>query len=114
MLPKENRLKGAKSFDKVKSEGKVIQSKNFGLAMLNRKDKGPARFGIIVSTKISKKAVLRNKIKRVIRESLRGMLEKIKPGFDIVFLVKKKIKDEDSDRIEEEILSAFKKGDLFN
>jgi ribonuclease P protein component len=47
-----------------------------------------SRFGFIVSTKISKKAVVRNKIKRIIAESIRKRLPNIKKGQDIVFLIK--------------------------
>lgn len=47
------------------------------------------RFHIVVSTKVSKKAVQRNKIKRRIREILRKMDLPI--GYDIIIYTNKKI-----------------------
>jgi ribonuclease P protein component len=51
------------------------------------------RFGIIVSKKIDKRAVVRNKIKRLFREILSELNENIKPGHDILLIAKKKILD---------------------
>jgi ribonuclease P protein component len=45
------------------------------------------RFAVIVSTRVSKRAVERNRIKRIVRESLRLSLEDFKPG-DYVVIVK--------------------------
>lgn len=87
MLPKENRLPGH-AFALVKKEGSTLRSKNLTLKVLGERGEGPSRIGIIVSTKVSKKAVVRNKIKRRIRESVLKMLPKIKNGFDIVLIVR--------------------------
>ena len=46
-----------------------------------------SRFGFVVSQKVSKKAVIRNKIKRRLRELIRKNLPRIKSGFDGVFIV---------------------------
>lgn len=54
---------------------------------LNR-DKPPTRIGISVSQKVSKKAVIRNRIKRLIRAALRQLLPQLSPGWQLVFVVK--------------------------
>lgn len=112
MLPRKYRLRNTKNFDRVKSEGKVIQSKNFGLAVFKRKDKESSKFGFVVSTKISKKAVDRNKTKRRLREEVRKNLDKIKSGHDVVFLAKGRILDEDKEELAKEVLMAFKKVEI--
>lgn len=47
-----------------------------------------SRFGFIVGLKISKKAVERNKIKRLLSEVIRVNLKQIKNNYDIITVVK--------------------------
>lgn len=47
------------------------------------------RFAFVVSKKIDKRAVVRNKIKRKLRFCIEKMFNKIKTGYDFVFYVKK-------------------------
>ena len=48
----------------------------------------PTRIGISISTKVSKKAVVRNLIKRRIRGALQELLPRIDAGWQIVIVVK--------------------------
>jgi ribonuclease P protein component len=48
----------------------------------------PTRVGISISLKVSKKAVIRNRIKRQIRAGLREFLPRIALGWDLVFIVR--------------------------
>ena len=48
-----------------------------------------SRFGLVVSTKVDKRAVIRNRIRRQVREIIRLKLAKIKPGFDVMIVLKK-------------------------
>ncbi len=65
--------------------------------------KGVSRFGFIVSKKISKKAVVRNKVKRRLRESVRLKLKNgsIKNGFDAIILTRPPIVDKSFVEIDE-------------
>jgi ribonuclease P protein component len=45
-----------------------------------------ARFCFVVSKRVSNKAVIRNKLKRRLRECVAGLLESIRPGFDCVII----------------------------
>jgi len=105
MLPSPNRLKGKKNFDKVKKEGRVFQSANFGVAVLKRGDKNPSRFGFIISTKISKAAVHRNRVLRALREAIRQNLKFFPLGYDLVFLTKKSILTNTTDEIMKQVES---------
>lgn len=49
------------------------------------------RFGIIVSKKIDKRAVVRNGIKRFLRTALMNLYGKINGGHDILLITKKEI-----------------------
>ena len=83
MLPSKNRLKKKINFARIEIDGSMYQSKSFGMGVFN-----PSRFGFIISTKISKKAVIRNRIKRIMAEVIRKNLVNIKNGYDVLFLIK--------------------------
>lgn len=88
MLSSKYRLKKKINFARIEIDGSLIQSKSFGMGIYNRADDEPSHFGFIISTKISKKAVIRNRIKRIMSETVRVNLDKLKNGFDILFLIK--------------------------
>lgn len=80
-------LKKNYEFKNVLSKGKFFIGK-YVIIYVKKNHKKENYVGIAVSTKVGK-AVKRNKIKRLIRESYRLNKEKIIPGKDIVFLWKK-------------------------
>lgn len=83
MLPKENRLKRKKDIENVWKHGK---SQRFNSLLLKavKNNLAKTRFAFIVSVKVAKKAVKRNKLKRRLREIIRKKLPQIKPGFDVI------------------------------
>ena len=112
MLPKKNRLVNLKNYDLLKEKGRLVQSKSFGLLLLKRDDLEASRIGFIVSTRISKKAVERNRLKRSLRDAMRVFVSSLKPGYDLAFLAKKSILDKDRKTIEEEVRIGLTEADL--
>jgi len=113
MLPKKHRLSLRKELRRVQKEGKIYHFPFFGL-LVNKeleieKQRLESRFAFIVSKKIHKKAVKRNRIKRLLRESVQLLLPKTKPGFEILFLVKKTIVDQDFKTVSQSVAESFKK-----
>lgn len=109
MLASKNRLKKKINFARIEIDGKMIQSKSFGMGIYDRSkdfdgegNNSESHFGFIISTKISKKAVVRNRIKRIISEVIRKNLKKIKKGMDVVFLVKPSAAKIDKETLENE------------
>ena len=96
------RLTKEKDFDKIFNEGKKKYTKIIGILYLPNNLKNN-RYGIIVSKKIAKKATTRNKIKRIIRSSLKKQEIFLKNGNDIIILAKPQIIDAENDEIEENI-----------
>lgn len=86
MLAKENRLKKKKDFEDVFKKGAGFKEKFLFLKIKENKLK-ESRFGFAVGLKVSKKAVIRNRIKRRLREAMRLKIKQIKPGIDGVFVV---------------------------
>ncbi len=71
-LGKDERLKSRKQTEQVFSEGKKFTHFPFRIHyILNRTDSTSLQFGVGVSSKFFKKAVDRNKIKRLTREAWR-------------------------------------------
>lgn len=93
MLKKINRITSKKEFGEVKGSGQIKQFPYFGLINLVKPDTDK-KFGFIISKKISKKAVVRNKIKRLLAEEVKKNLDKFEKGFRGIFLIKKNIIDE--------------------
>ncbi len=94
-LPKANRLKHPKAFKTVYQKGKRTSGKYFILrswkAVANSSGEAslpPTQVGISISQKVSKKAVVRNRIKRQIRGIIRSYLPQLALGWKIVVIVK--------------------------
>jgi ribonuclease P protein component len=94
MLPRQHRLTKNKDFENVARNGRGVFGKGLGIKWL-KNNLLVSRFGIVVSLKVSKKAVIRNKIKRRLRAIVWQEIKKIKSGYDIIILTKPEIKEED-------------------
>lgn len=103
MLASKNRIAKKEDFEKVKKDGKLYQSDNFGVAVLKKSEEEDSRFGFVVSTKISKDASKRNRIKRALREVTRHHLHIIGKGYDMVFLPKTSIVRKTTEEIMREV-----------
>jgi ribonuclease P protein component len=85
MLPKENRLKKEKEFEAVFKGGRTIKGKSVFLRyLINGTDK--TKVGFVVSKKVSKLAVVRNKAKRRMRDIVRLKKDGLKEGLSIVII----------------------------
>jgi len=71
------------------------------------------RLGVSVSKKVGK-SVVRNKIKRRIKEIVRTNYDKIKKGYDIVFSVRPDAVKLDFKSMEREIKGLMKRGRIYN
>lgn len=85
MLPKARRICLKRDFERVFSSGRSVQGKLFRLKFL-KNDLGLNRFAVVVSTKVSKKAVLRNKIRRRVWSTISSLDPALKGSLDIVFV----------------------------
>lgn len=112
MLPRVNRLNKQKDFDHIFERGKTKQDGFLVIRFLPNHQKF-SRFGLIVSARVAKKAVARNRLRRQLSEVLRLNLSNIKQGFDIVLVAKIKALDIQYRELEETLLDLLKKSNLY-
>lgn len=90
-LPKVHRLRNWRDFRAV-YEGEIRRySPNLILRALSTAGNSklePTKFGISIGKKVSKKAVVRNRIKRQIKGAIRELLPAIAPNWKVVIVVK--------------------------
>ena len=117
-LPKQNRLKSSRDFSKVHRKGQRAATQHLAVRALKRAnevvsyrqvklrsysgnehqsteqsaDGQPSalssRFGISISRKVSKRAVVRNRVKRQLKAAIRHYLPRIEPGWQVVIVVR--------------------------
>ena len=112
MLKKENRLTKNKDFDQVFKNGRSSYSRVLGVKAINN-NLSVNRFGILVSIKVSPKAVIRNKIKRQIRAIINDELFLLKKGFDCAIVVFPLILAKNYTEIEAIIRERWRKLNLY-
>jgi len=112
MLKKSNRITKDKEFDRAFKIGQSFYTKLFGIkAASNGLEIN--RLGVLISTKVSKKAVIRNKVKRQVREIIQKELPNLKNGKDLVIIVFSQILGKKFEEIKEAFILALKKLKLY-
>lgn len=111
MLSKKFSLKGKKFFERILKEGKIIKE-DFLILRFLENNLDNSRFGLMVSGKISKKATIRNKIKRRIKAIIYSKIPKIKKNIDAVFIAIPGLENQDFWEIEKTIDKIFKKAKI--
>ena len=89
-LHKANRLTERQHFKQVYQYGIRLSTPHLILrALTEQKEPSlPPRLGISISQKVSKKAVVRNRIKRQLHGAFRQLLPLLSPGWKLVVVVK--------------------------
>ncbi len=111
MLPRKNRLKKKKDLERVLKEGRA-RKEDFLFLKLVKNNSQFNRFAFIVGKNVSKKASLRNKVKRRISEAVRLKLKDLMPGVDGVFIALPGLEKKDSWQIGKTIEKIFEKAKL--
>lgn len=86
MLPKQHRLTRSRDFTRVRRRGRSSGSPLAALYVLSVRSPD-VRVGFSVSKRVGK-AVVRNRVKRLMREAVRHELAQICPGRDLVFIAR--------------------------
>ncbi len=98
MLAKKFRLTLNNDIKRVMNIGKIFLTKFFNFKIV-KNNLEHSRFCIIISNKVDRRAVVRNRIKRQISEVIRLNILKIKSGYDISVIVKSSIINKETKKI---------------
>ena len=95
-MQRKYRLTGAKRFSQIHSEGRSTANR---LLVVRRLPNGldHPRFAFVVSKRVGN-AVVRNRLKRRLREALRR--SRVRPGWDLVFIARRGIEKADYHQLE--------------
>ncbi len=109
MIGSAHRFHGYGSLRGVYQRGHNVRGPLVSLKFANRGPQRPYRVAVVVSRKVSKSAVVRNRIRRRIYEIVRRADTSIQPGSDLVFTVfGDRLAEQPASLVETEILKLLK------
>jgi len=111
MLPINNRLKKREDFAQIFSKGAYAGYD--GLSIKYAKNSFEvSRIGFPIGKNYSKKATVRNRTRRILREAIGQCMEEIKSGYDIIILIKPAYQDVELKKITTELKKVLSKANL--
>lgn len=113
MLAKRFRLKKTNDFKAVYERGRLTRGDFIDLRFVKNKADN-CRFGFVVSLNISKKATVRNKIKRHLGEAAANFISQTKEAKDILFIAKPKIINKNQKEMIKDAENIIKKAKLLD
>lgn len=113
MLGRTNRFHGHNSVRRVYKQGKPVRSDLFSMHTNTNERVKTTKVAVVVSKKVHKSAVKRNRIRRRIYEQIRARLGSIQTPTEIVVTVyKPEVVDMPSHELDREISAIFQKSGL--
>lgn len=111
-MNKDNRLRINEDFLNVYRNGKNYWNRSLTI-YVKKNNLNNSRFGYSITKKIGN-SVVRNKVRRRMKEIIRLNLDCIKPGYDVVIIPKKNTVDVSYKELENSIIHLLKMSRLFN
>ncbi len=106
-FPRERRLLTRSDFDRVFKEGRKVVRPSFVVYLLPRSDAAAcSRVGCVLSGKVGN-AVVRNRLRRLIRETFRHHYQVVSVPSDVVVLARPSAKGADNARLRAQLLDAL-------
>lgn len=113
MLPKLQRIKKKKDFEAIFKKAKSFK-KGFLIFKVSKNSLDVSRFGFVVSQKVSKKATIRNKVRRRLASIIKSEVNKIANGIDVIIIALPGIEKEAFLSTKEGLVSSLEKEKIIN
>ncbi|GGJ64763.1 ribonuclease P protein component [Anoxybacillus voinovskiensis] len=107
-MKKKYRIKKNKEFQQVFQQGKSMANRQFVVYVFDRPEQPFFRLGLSVSKKIGK-AVVRNQVKRYIRQVFLELREQIAPGKDYVVIARIPTSEMNYAEVKKSLIHVLKK-----
>jgi ribonuclease P protein component len=91
-MKKEYRVKDNKEFQVIFKKGKSFANRQLVIYYRKKEDQSHFRVGLSVGKKIGN-AVVRNRIKRFIRQAFHELEKEIKPSYDFIIIARQPTKE---------------------
>ena len=112
-MKKAYRIKKNNEFQTVFQKGASFANRQLVIYYLHKEQQSHFRIGLSVSKKIGN-AVVRNQIKRYIRQTFSEFNSDIKPTYDIIIIARQPTKDMDFHQIKKSVNHLLYKTKLLN
>jgi len=106
-FPRDARLLSPKDFARLRGTSRRIGTRHFS-AEVAPSPSGDPRLGLAVSKRVSKKAVRRNRIKRIARDSFRHVRAQL-PGVDVLLIARSSADQEDNPSLRAELARLWQR-----
>lgn len=114
MLSEKNRFHGYGSLRYVYKNGNSARSRLITVKSINNPFRENSRFAVVISKKVIKSAVGRNRVRRRVYEVVRHELPKIQGTHDVVVMVfGAEVRDIEHKQLVENIRELFKQSGLY-
>jgi len=113
MFPQKRRINKT-LFPLILKKSVFFQGQGLSLRTSKQSDRlSPPLFAVVVSAKVSSKAVKRNLLKRRVRSALESYLDKVKTGYYLIFYINNsELEDINFAKLKERVLYLIKKAKL--
>lgn len=114
MLSFQNRFHGHGSLRYVYKNGEAVRSHLLTIKHIHNSHRKHSRFSVVVSKKVHKGAVGRNRIRRRLYEIIRHELPQLKTSSDVVLIIfSSEVISMPHDELKEAIQQLFSQGNLY-
>jgi len=111
MLARLNAIKKAQDFQTIFKKAKSFRN-NIFIFKTMKNGLEISRFAFVVSQKVSKKATIRNKVRRRLAESVRAEMKSVKKGTDSLFIALPGVEKKEFAEIKKTVNDALIKSGL--
>ncbi len=112
MLKREHRLRSSIRIKEVWRDGESFANRELVLSRLPN-ERAESRFAFAVSRKLGK-AVVRNRIKRLMREAVRRHMSAIGGGWDVLLIARRPLRNAGLAQVEQATLDLLRRAGLLD
>ncbi len=115
MITRSNRFHGHGSLRYLYTRGKTVRANQLTVRYIINSRRETWRLAVVVSKKVHKSAIVRNRIRRRLYEIVRNNQNRISKPYDIALIIFSPLLAElEQQKLESIIISSFEKAEIFD